>query len=98
MIDLLTANPGVTHSLSTAVRPLEPRGDEITADIARESANDVVDGLKALGVKERGAITLDFIDTVLSTRPYRAEDRAEGDPADAVVWDELQRARAKSPR
>jgi hypothetical protein len=26
---------------------------------------------------------------VLSTRAYRAEDEAEGDPADAVVWDKL---------
>lgn len=45
--------------------------------------------MRALGVKERGAITLDVVDTVLSTRAYRAEKRAAGDPADAVVWDEL---------
>ena len=89
VIDLLTANPGVAHLVVHRDTALDPRGDEITADIARESANDVVDGLKALGVKERGAITLDVIDTVLSTRAYRAEDMAEGDPADAVVWDEL---------
>ena len=40
-------------------------------------------------MKERGAITLDVVDTVLSTRAHRAEEEAEGDPADAVVWDEL---------
>jgi uncharacterized hydrophobic protein (TIGR00271 family) len=68
---------------------LDPPGDEITADIARESANEVIEALKALGVKERGAITLDVVDTVLSTRAYRAEEEAAGDPADAVVWDEL---------
>lgn len=89
VIDLLTANPGATHLVVHRGAALDPGGDEITADIARESANDVVDGLKALGVKERGAITLDVIDTVMSTRAYRAEDEAEGDPADAVVWDEL---------
>jgi uncharacterized hydrophobic protein (TIGR00271 family) len=89
VIDLLTENLGVTHLVVHRGAALEPAGDEITADIARESANEVVDGLKALGVKERGAITLDVIDTVLSTRAYRAEDKAEGDPADAVVWDEL---------
>jgi uncharacterized hydrophobic protein (TIGR00271 family) len=89
VIDLLTANPGVTHLVVHGGAALDPPGDEITADIARESANDVVDGLKALGVKERGAITLDVIDTVLSRRAYRAENIAEGDPADAVVWDEL---------
>jgi uncharacterized hydrophobic protein (TIGR00271 family) len=89
VIDLLTGNPGVTHLVFHRDAAIEPHGDEITADIARESANDVVDGLKGLGGKERGAITLDFIDTVLSTRAYRAEDEAAGDPADAVVWDEL---------
>ena len=89
VLDLLTSNPGVTHLVFHREAALDPRGDEITADIARESANDVVDGLKDLGVKHRGAITLDVIDTVLSTRAYRAEEKAAGDPADAVVWDEL---------
>ena len=68
---------------------IDPPGDEITADIARECANDVIKALKAFDVKERGAITLDVLDTVLSTRAHRAEDEADGDPADAVVWDEL---------
>jgi hypothetical protein len=89
VLDLLADNPGVAHLVFHRDAALDTRGDEITADIARESVNDVVDELKALGVKERGAITLDVVDTVLSTRAYRAEDKAVGDPADAVVWDEL---------
>jgi uncharacterized hydrophobic protein (TIGR00271 family) len=89
VIALLTANPGVAHLVVHRDAALDPRGDEITAELARESANEVVDQLKALGVKESGAITLDVIDTVLSTRAYRAEDEAEGEPADAVIWDEL---------
>jgi uncharacterized hydrophobic protein (TIGR00271 family) len=68
---------------------LEPEGDEITADIARECANSVIKELKALDVQHRGAITLEVLDTILSTRAHHAEDAAEGDPADAVVWDEL---------
>ena len=89
VIDTLTGNPGVTHLVVHRDAALDPRGDEITADIARESANHVIEALKALGVKERGAITLDVVDTVLSARAFRAEERAVGDPADAVVWDEL---------
>ena len=89
VIEALKGNPGVAHLVVHRDGALDPPGDEITADIARESANEVIDALKALGVKERGAITLDVIDTVLSTRAYRAEERAAGDPADAVVWDEL---------
>jgi uncharacterized hydrophobic protein (TIGR00271 family) len=89
VLELLTACPGATHLVVHRDAALDPPGDEITAELARESANEVVDGLKALGVKDRGAITLDVVDTVLSARAYRAEDEAKGDPADAVVWDEL---------
>ena len=89
VIDALRGNPGVAHLVVHRDGALDPPGDEVTADIARESANEIIEALKALGVKERGAITLDVIDTVLSTRAYRAEERAAGDPADAVVWDEL---------
>lgn len=89
VIEALRENPGVAHLVVHRDAGLDPAGDEITADIARECANDVIDALKALGVKERGAITLDVVDTVLSTRAYRAEEKAAGDPSDAVVWDEL---------
>ena len=37
----------------------------------------------------RGNFGLDVVDTVLSTAAYRAEKETEGDPADAIVWDEL---------
>ena len=89
VISALKNNPGVAHLVVHRDAALDPPGDEITAEIARESANEVIDALKALKVKERGAITLDVVDTVLSTRAYRAEEEAAGDPADAVVWDEL---------
>ncbi|WP_029116949.1 DUF389 domain-containing protein [Mycobacterium sp. URHB0044] len=89
VIELLTGHAGVTHLVFHRDAALEPRGDEITADIAREAGNDIVERLKQLGVRERGAITLDVVDTVLSTAAFRAEDEAEGDPADAVIWDEL---------
>ena len=86
---VLSGNPGVTHIIAHPDAAVEPPGDEITADIARECANDVIEALKALGVTERGAVTLEVLDTVLSTRAWRAEDDAEGEPADAVIWDEL---------
>ncbi len=97
VLQVLRREVGVTHIVVHRKAALEPPGDEITADIARESANDVIDELKALGLKRRGAITLDVVDTVVSTAAYRAENEAEGDPADAVVWDELaERSREES--
>jgi hypothetical protein len=75
VIDLLNDNPGVAHLVVHPAAAVNSVGDEITADIARESANDVVDELKALGLKERGAITMEALDTVLSTRAYRPRTR-----------------------
>jgi uncharacterized hydrophobic protein (TIGR00271 family) len=89
VIGVLRSEVGVANlSLHPGV-VLDPPGDEITADLARECANDVIRRLKELDVQHRGAITLQVLDTVLSSRAHRAEDEAEGDPADAVVWDEL---------
>lgn len=89
IIDVLRSEVGVANILLYPGAALEPVGDEITADIARECANSVIKKLKDIDVQHRGAITLEVLDTVLSTRAHTAEDEAEGDPADAVVWDEL---------
>jgi hypothetical protein len=50
VLDLLTENPGLTHIVFHREAALDPRGDEITAELARGSANDVVDRLTKLGV------------------------------------------------
>ncbi|AKK27427.1 DUF389 domain-containing protein [Mycobacterium sp. EPa45] len=89
VVGVLRRQVGVTHLVVHEGAALDPPGDEISADIARESANDVIDGLKALDLHRRGAITLDLVDTVVSNAAYRAEKQADGDPGDAIVWEEL---------
>ena len=89
ILDVLRHEVGVANLLLYPGAAIEPPGDEITADIARECANGVIRKLKELDVQHRGAITLEVLDTVLSTKAHIAEDAAEGDPADALVWDEL---------
>ncbi len=89
VLGVLRRHVGVTHVVVHRDAALDPPGDEITADIARESANDVVDDLKALDLRRLGAITLDVVDTVVSNAAYRAEKEADGDPGDAIVWEEL---------
>jgi uncharacterized hydrophobic protein (TIGR00271 family) len=89
VIAVLRRQVGVANVLLYAGVAVEPPGDEITADIARECADGLIEELKALGLERRGAITLQVLDTILSTRGHRAEKDAYGDPADAVIWDEL---------
>ncbi|MET0900288.1 MAG: DUF389 domain-containing protein [Mycobacterium sp.] len=89
ILDVLRGEVGVANLLLHKGAAIEPAGDEITADIARECANGLIKQLKELDVQHCGAITLEVLDTVLSTRAHKAEDAADGDPADALVWDEL---------
>jgi uncharacterized hydrophobic protein (TIGR00271 family) len=89
ILGVLRSEVGVANLLLYPGVSLEPPGDVIAADLARECANHVIKKLKELDVHHRGAITLEVLDTVLSTRAHKAEDAAEGDPADALVWDEL---------
>lgn len=89
VVEFLATTAGVAHIVRVAGAAISPAGDVITADVARETANDVLNGLKAVDIDKRGSITAEVLDTVISQTAYEAEDNAEGDPADAVIWDEL---------
>jgi uncharacterized hydrophobic protein (TIGR00271 family) len=74
-----------------------PPGDLLLADIARETANDVIDRLRETGVHERGAIQVEPVRTWISRPGFAAEQAAPGAGADAVVWaDVVQRAYEES--
>ncbi|WP_228832160.1 DUF389 domain-containing protein [Nocardia brasiliensis] len=89
VLSVLAANPGATHVTLARGVALEPAGDLIQADVAREAANDVLEELTALGICKTGGITLGPVETVLSEAGDRAVEDAPGDPTDAVVWEEL---------
>ena len=90
VLDLLDADVGATNVVVLRGVARDPAGDLISADVAREAANDVLDGLSGLGLRERGAITLQEIDTALSAAADRAEERAPGHGQDAVVWEQVE--------
>lgn len=89
VLELYGESQGVANVVVHRGAAVQPPGDLVTADIVRESADRLVTGLKALGLDQDGAITMEALDTVLSTAAYHAEDEAHGDGADAVIWDEL---------
>ncbi|SEB86171.1 DUF389 domain-containing protein [Rhodococcus koreensis] len=89
VLGVLAAEPGATHVVVLRDAAIDPAGDAIQTDVARESANDVIDALEALGIDRTGAITVEPVDTVLSKSAHEAEKAAPGDPADSVVWEEL---------
>jgi uncharacterized hydrophobic protein (TIGR00271 family) len=85
----LLAEPGATHVTILAGAALQPAGDLIEADVTREAVDTVLASLTELGIDQAGGITLEAIDTTLSAAADAAEEAAPGDPADAVIWDEV---------
>lgn len=69
---------------------VKPEGCLMMADVARESAQNVISRLHELGLQHDGAITLDENLTIISDAAERAEAAAPGSPIDAVVWDIIE--------
>jgi uncharacterized hydrophobic protein (TIGR00271 family) len=82
---------GATNVVVVPGAARSPRGDLVTADLARESANEVIDALRSLGIERDGAMSFEQIDLSLSSGADAAERRAPGYGEDAVVWEELER-------
>ncbi|SFJ69266.1 uncharacterized hydrophobic domain-containing protein [Amycolatopsis sacchari] len=85
----LRSHPGTAHIVVHRGAALEPAGDLIEADVAREAADEILDLLCGLDLDHHGGITLESLDTALSDSADRAEEAAPGESADAVVWEEL---------
>jgi uncharacterized hydrophobic protein (TIGR00271 family) len=91
---LLADHQGVTNVVVLPGAGVRPEGDVMLADVARESANHVLDELAGLGLTRRGSIAVEGVDLALSADADRAEAQAPGKGSDAVVWAEMA-ARAK---
>lgn len=89
VVATLHDEPGATHVVVLPGAAVEPPGDLVEADVAREAVDGVVDALRGLGLGDDGAIELALLDTVISRAADRAEEDAPGEGADAVVWHEL---------
>ncbi|HYH72396.1 MAG TPA: DUF389 domain-containing protein [Nocardioides sp.] len=89
VVALLTDSEGVTGLTLLRGASLIPLGDVVTADLARERANPVLDALRNLGVHREGTVRIDPVDTWLSRPAFEAELEAPGASADAVVWTQV---------
>jgi uncharacterized hydrophobic protein (TIGR00271 family) len=97
VLTALRGDPAVTSLSCTRGASLEPEGDIVEADVAREAMNDVVDRMRNLGVHHAGTIHIQPVATWLSQAGLEAERRTPGSSADSVVWaDVTQRAYEES--
>ncbi|MEV6880070.1 DUF389 domain-containing protein [Amycolatopsis sp. NPDC051128] len=88
-LEILRAHAGIAHLIVHRGVAVEPEGDLVEADIAREAADEIVNALCVLDLDHTGGITLEALDTALSDAADKAEEAAPGEGADAVVWQEL---------
>jgi uncharacterized hydrophobic protein (TIGR00271 family) len=86
VLDLLREDPGVSSLALHRGALLQPHGDVVLADVAREAADDLVTALRGLGIHHGGTVQLDPVDTWLSSAGFEAEQRTPGSSADSVVW------------
>jgi uncharacterized hydrophobic protein (TIGR00271 family) len=92
--DLFDRCPGTAHLAVLPGVSVQPPGDMVLADVARESADALVRGLRELHVDRDGGITIEAVDTAVSGHAERAEEAAPGDGSDAVVWEQVVRTTA----
>ncbi|MEU9127179.1 DUF389 domain-containing protein [Kitasatospora sp. NPDC048540] len=78
---------GVTHVVLLPGSAVRPAGDLVLCDVAREAADEVLGDLRALGLRERGAIDVSEVGLTISAAADEAERAAPGEGADALVWE-----------
>jgi uncharacterized hydrophobic protein (TIGR00271 family) len=90
--DLFEGSPGTAHLAILPGASVAPPGDVLIADVARESADDLIGGLRELGVDHDGGISMIAVDAAVSRAAEEAEKRAPGAGSDAVVWEQVVRS------
>jgi uncharacterized hydrophobic protein (TIGR00271 family) len=81
---------GVCNIVVLRGAALRPPGDVLLCDVAREAASLVLADLQELGVPEQGSISVEQVDVTLSRAADEAMRAAPGDPANAVVWEQVE--------
>ncbi|MCD2464990.1 MULTISPECIES: DUF389 domain-containing protein [unclassified Streptomyces] len=91
-VEVIESTVGTTHLVVLPGAARVPSGDVVMCDVAREAGDELLKELRALRIDQDGSIAVENIDLSLSTRADTAEKEAPGEPADAVLWEQLEGA------
>ncbi|EGX59508.1 integral membrane protein [Streptomyces zinciresistens K42] len=89
VVRLIEHTVGTTHLAVLPGAARDPAGDLVLCDVAREAGDELLSGLRRLGIEDTGSIAVEAVDLSLSKRADRAEKDAPGEAADAVLWEHL---------
>lgn len=90
LLAVLRASPGATHLVLLPGSAVEPPGDLLLADIAREAVSDVLGALQDAPGGRDCSYALATVDTTVSQAADDAEQAHPGLGVDAVVWEEVE--------
>jgi uncharacterized hydrophobic protein (TIGR00271 family) len=90
VLDLLDHTHSVCNLVFLERAARKPEGDVILCDVAREDASILVSDLRELDIDTEGAIAIEHIDSAITAVAAAPERAAEGQPGDAVVWEEVE--------
>lgn len=88
--DLLVGSEWVTNVTVHAGACLDPPGDLVECDVAREKAGVLLNRLNQAGLAEHGGIVISAPTSTPFARATRIEALAPGHPDDAVLWESVQ--------
>ena len=74
VLELFSGSAGTAHLAVLPDASRSPRGDLVMADVARESADDLIDELRRLGVARDGGIAMEAVDAAVWEEVVRTTD------------------------
>ncbi|WP_435974526.1 DUF389 domain-containing protein [Streptomyces sp. Qhu_M48] len=91
-VGVIESTVGTAHLVVLPGAARDPAGDVVMCDVAREAGDELLKELCGLRIDQDGSIAVENIDFSLSTRADTADKEAPGEPADAVLWEQLEGA------
>jgi Domain of unknown function (DUF389) len=97
-VQFLDTSPAVTYLWVSEGNARKPSGDVVSFDVAREGATSIFEALRGFGLDRQGAIVVENLDISISKSAIMAEEETPGEPADAVVWEDLEQSAGEETR
>jgi hypothetical protein len=96
VLELLEASRAVGNIVRLPSASRRPPGDLVLCDVTREAASLLISDLQELGISQDGSITVERVEALLSRAMDEAERASPGDPASAVVWEQVEELTSES--
>lgn len=90
ILALIHRYAGVTHISHVRGAAVEPLGDLIELEVAREPADELIGELRKLGLEDTGAISVSPVTLSLSSASDAAQRQAPGNSPDSLIWHQIE--------